>query len=83
VEINAESWERHSFDAADVKSLYPQWRSTVEITQEGEAMARRHVELFKAAKQTKKAEDHTTGTTRSGYTPPEFLGRISEEKEDS
>ena len=83
MEINAESWERHSFDAADVKSLYPQWRSTEEITQEGEAMARRHVELFKAAKQTKKAENHTTGTTLSGYTPPEFLGRIPEEKEDS
>jgi len=76
VELNAEAWDTHSFDAADVKSLYPQWRSIETITEEGEAMSKRTVQLFQEAKKAKLMED------LAKYTPPDFFGKIPDDGED-
>jgi len=76
VELSAESWDRYSFDAADVASLYPQWRSIEAIAEEGEAMSKRTVQLFQEAKKAKLLEDLTK------YTPLDFLGKNSGDGED-
>ena len=76
VEANAESWDRFAFDAADVSSIYPEWRSSEAIMDEGAEMAKRHFQLFQDAKRAKSVED------RIRYIPPDFLGQISEEGGD-
>ena len=77
VELNAAAWDLHAFDAADVASLYPSWRSMQEITEEGEAMAQRTRQLFQEAKKAKVMED----LTRLGQTPPDFIESIIDEKQ--
>jgi hypothetical protein len=78
VELNAAAWDLHAFDAADVASLYPSWRSMEEITEEGEAMAQRTRQLFQEAKKAKVMED----LTRLGQTPPDFIEQIIDVKQD-
>jgi len=63
----------HSFDASDVGSLYPQWRSTEEITKEGEDMAKRTRQLFQEAKRAQVMDE----LTRSGTTPPDMIEQIA------
>ena len=53
VEVNAESWDRHAFEANDVGASYPDWRSIEEITEEGKEMAKRTTQLFQEAKKEK------------------------------
>lgn len=77
VEADAQAWDRHSFDAADVGSVYPMWRSIEQITEEGQAMTKRTVEIFQEAKNAKIMKELTR------YNPPDFLGKISDEKEDT
>lgn len=78
VELNAAAWDAHAFDAADAGSLYPQWRSTEEITEEGEAMAKRTRQLFAEAKKAKVMED----LTRTGHAPPEFIEQMVDGQQD-
>jgi hypothetical protein len=57
VEANAEPWDRYSFDAADVGTLYPSWRSIDQITEEGTEMVKRTAQLFQEAKNAKIIRD--------------------------
>jgi hypothetical protein len=72
VEADAQAWDRHSFDAADVGSMYPMWRSIEQITEEGQAMTKRTVEIFTEAKNAKIMED-----------VKRFKGKIPDDKEDT
>jgi hypothetical protein len=57
VEANAAPWDRYSFEATDVGTLYPSWRSIDEITEEGTEMLKRTAQLFQEAKNAKITRD--------------------------
>jgi hypothetical protein len=69
-ESDAEPWARFSFDAADVASLYPQWHSMQDITEECTAREIRMKQLIQEARKSENVEELTR------YSRPDFLEGI-------